>query len=260
MIETIIRAVVGTPLREGEPLYYSVPGPLVDAEANLIYHEKTVQGILRKLGYAPKPINEGLAVIFSELADQRFTGIGLSFGGGMVNVCFAFRSIPILTFSLATAGDWIDEKAALAVGEKPSLICSIKESTLDLSKGSEPSKIEFALSVCYDKLIAYVLENLRKEVAKTIKMPRLPEPVTIILGGGAASPKGFAERFTQALRDSSFPLEVGEVKMAKDPLSCVALGALVVAQAEEAGKKESKPWLVSRTQQEQQEETEQVVA
>lgn len=239
MIEVIIRAVVGKPMKEGEPLYYSVPGPLLDAEANLMYHEKTLQGMLEKLGYAPKVINEGLAVIFSELADQRFTGIGMSFGGGMVNVCFAFRSIPILTFSLTMAGDWIDEKAAMAVGEKPSLICSIKESTLDLSKREGLSKIDTALSICYDRLIEYVLEKLANEIAKTVKTPRLPEPLTIILGGGTASPNGFAERFTHALRERNFPLEIGEVRTAKDPFTCVATGALVAAQAEGEGKRET---------------------
>ncbi len=238
MIEMIIKGVLGPPGQTGGPLYYSVPGAPLDAEANLVYHERTLQVILRKLGYTPKPINEGLAVIFSELGDFRFTGIGLSFGGGLVNVCFGFRSIPVLTFSLAMAGDWIDQKAALAVGEKASLICAIKESSLDLSKGEGLSKIESALSICYDKVIGYVIDKLKTEIVKTIKIPQLPEPIPIILGGGTASPKGFAERFTQALREINFPLEVGEVRMAKDPFSCVALGALVAAEAEEGGKRE----------------------
>lgn len=234
MIEMIIKAVLGPPRQTEEPLYYSIPGGPLDLEANLVYHERTLQVILRKLGYAPKPINEGLAVIFSELGDFRFTGIGMSFGGGLVNVCFGFRSIPVITFSLAMAGDWIDQKAALAVGEKASLICSIKESTLDLSKTEGLSKIENALSICYDKLIGYVFDKLSTEIAKTIKIPRLPEPIPIILGGGSASPRGFAERFTQALRQSNFPLEIGEVRMAKDPFSCVALGTLVAVEAVEA--------------------------
>ena len=90
MIERIIRGVAGEARQAGEPLYFSVPGEPLDAEVNLAYHEKTIQGILRKLGYHPKPINEGLAVIFSELGDEQYTGIGMSFGGGMVNVSFLF--------------------------------------------------------------------------------------------------------------------------------------------------------------------------
>jgi len=232
MIEMIVRAVGGNPKQAGEVLYYSVPGPPVDNEANLVYHEKTLQSILRKMGYTAKPINEGLAVVFSELSAERFTGIGLSFGGGMVNVCFAYRSVPVLTFSLAMAGDWIDQQAALAVGEKASLVCAIKESSLDLSKREGLSKIENALSICYDKLIEYVLGSLRNEMAKAIRAPRLLEPIPIILTGGTASPQGFADRFTQALHEGGFPLEIGRVEVAKDPLSSVAMGALIAAEAE----------------------------
>jgi hypothetical protein len=238
MIEMIMKAVVGSPKQAGETLYYSVPGAPLDSEAGLVYHEKTLQSILNKMGYTAKPINEGLAVVFSELASQRFTGLGLSFGGGMVNVCIAYRSIPVLTFSLTVAGDWIDQKAALAVGEKASLVCSIKESSLDLSKGEGRSKIEDALSICYDKLIGYVLENLRNEIAKAIRAPKLLEPFPVILAGGTASPRGFAERFIQALREGGFPVEIGEIRMAKDPLNCVATGALIAAQADEEGKAE----------------------
>lgn len=249
MIETIIRGVVGKPGYNGETLYYSMPGPPLDAEENLVYHEKTLQGLLQKLGYVPKPINEGLTVIFSELADHRFTGVGISFGGGMVNVCFAFRSLPVLTFSLTMAGDWIDQQAAMAVGENASLICSLKESTLDLSKREGGSKIENAISICYDRLIGYVLDNMHGEFVKRIKVPRSPEPIPVVLAGGTASPKGFAERFTQALRQIDFPVEMGEVRMAKDPFCCVAKGALIAAQTEEEGKKAREPSLPLETQQ-----------
>lgn len=235
MIEMIVKAVGGSPKQPGETLYFSIPGVSLDSEANLVYHEKTLQSILRKAGYTAKPINEGLAVVFSELSHQRFTGIGLSFGGGMVNVCVAYRSVPVLTFSLATAGDWIDQKAALAIGETASLVCAIKESSLDLSKCEGLSKVEQALSVSYDKLIAYVVENLRNQVAKAIRGLQLVEPLTVIVAGGTACPSGFCERFTQALHEGHFPFEIGNVQMAKDLLSCVARGALIAAQADQAG-------------------------
>lgn len=232
MIETIIKGVVGPAKQPGQILYYSVPGIPIDAEANLSFHERTVQILLRKMGYDPKPINEGLTVIFAELADSRFTGIGISFGGGLVNVCFSFRSVPVTTFSVSRAGDWIDENAALAVGEKAGVVCSVKESTLDLTKTEGVSKIESALAICYDNLIRYVLDNLRKEISKTVRVPHLPEPIPIVIGGGTASLNGFAERFAQALQESRFPLEIEGVRMAREPFNCVAVGALVAAEAE----------------------------
>ena len=47
-------------------------------------------------------------VALAELADDGFTGIGVSCGGGMFNVCVAYKTIPAITFSVARGGDWID--------------------------------------------------------------------------------------------------------------------------------------------------------
>ena len=77
---------------------------------------------VKKLGYKPKPLYEGLAVIFSELADENFTGIGISFGAGMVNICLACMSVPVFSFSVTKAGDWIDQQVAKALAETASRI------------------------------------------------------------------------------------------------------------------------------------------
>ena len=60
------------------------------------------------MGYNAKGINEGLAVVFAELERENFSGIGISCGGGMCNVALAFMSIPVMTFSINKAGDYID--------------------------------------------------------------------------------------------------------------------------------------------------------
>jgi len=81
MVELLIKIVVGEPKQAGEIAYYSLPGPPLDADFNLVYHKGVLQGFLQELGYTPKSINEGLAVVLSELAEEGFTGMGLSFGG-----------------------------------------------------------------------------------------------------------------------------------------------------------------------------------
>ncbi len=54
------------------------------AEDNLTYHEATVKQVLQKLGYQDvRSVNEGLAVIYSELEDTNYTGFGISCGGGL---------------------------------------------------------------------------------------------------------------------------------------------------------------------------------
>ena len=56
---------------------------------------------------------EGLAVVFAELEKENFSGIGVSCGGGMCNIALAFMSIPVMTFSVNKAGDYIDLRAEM---------------------------------------------------------------------------------------------------------------------------------------------------
>src|SRR3989338_135 len=250
IIELLIKSVVGEPAHKpagngwpsdrpshkGEIVYFSVPGEPLDAEFNVLYHIKIVEGFLKTLGYTPKPINEGHAIILSELAEEDFTGIGLSFGGGMVNVCLSFMSVPIFKFSVAKSGDWIDQQVAMAVDETASRDSAIKESSLDLSKEGDLNKIESALSIYYNHLIEYVIENIKQEFAKARRLPKIPNPISIILSGGTSLPKGFSGRFKQILDQLKLPIPVALVRMASQPLRSVAKGALVAASADESRK------------------------
>jgi hypothetical protein len=240
MVEMIISRVAGAARQSGEALYYSIPGEPIETEINLAYHRKTLQSMLRTLGYDAKPINEGLAVVFAELGgDEHFTGIGMSFGGGMVNVCFAYRSLPLMTFSVPRSGDWIDEKAAMAVGEHSSYVCAIKEDGLDLTRTEGLSRIENALVIAYDELIQSVAVAVTREVGKMMNIPKLSEALPVIISGGTATPRGFTERFKKALADEKFPLEIARVKLAKDPFGSVARGAMIAAQVGEGFQKEA---------------------
>ena len=234
MVELLIKSVIGEPTYKDEIVYFSVPGEPLDADFNILYHIKMVEGFLKTLGYTPKPINEGHAIILSELAEEDFTGMGISFGGGMVNVCLSFMSVPIFKFSVAKSGDWIDQQVAMAVDETASRVSAIKESSLDLSKEGTLSKIESALSIYYNHLIEYVIENIKQEFTKAKRMPRIVKPITIVLSGGTSLPKGFAHRFKRILDQLKLPVPVGEVRMALQPLRSVAKGALVAASADEA--------------------------
>jgi len=236
MIELLIKSVVGEPTYKGEIVYFSVPGEPLDADFNVLYHIKMVEGFLKTLGYTPKPINEGHAIILSELAEEDFTGMGLSFGGGMVNVCLSFMSVPIFKFSVAKAGDWIDQQVAMAVDETSSRVSSVKESSLDLSKQGDLSKTESALSIYYNHLIEYVIENIKQEITKARRLPRIAKPISIILSGGTSLPTGFSNRFRQILERLKLPIPVGSVRMASQPLRSVARGALVAASADESKK------------------------
>lgn len=236
MIELLIKSVVGEPAYKGEIVYFSVPGEPLDAEFNIIYHIKMIEGFLKTLGYTPKPINEAHAIVLSELAGEDFTGIGLSFGGGMVNVCLSFMSVPIFKFSVAKSGDWIDQQVAMAVDETSSRVSAVKESSLDLNKQEDLSKIESALSIYYNHLIEYVIENIKQEITEAKRLPKITRPISIVLSGGTSLPIGFSHRFKQILEQLKLPFPVGSVRMASQPLRTVAKGALIAASTDE-GKK-----------------------
>ncbi len=228
MVELLIKSVVGEPMHQGELAYFSVPGEPGDADFDLVYHINVIEGFLKTLGYTPKPINEAHAVILSELAEENFTGIGISLGGGMVNVCMSFMSVPIFKFSLTKAGDWIDQQVSTVVDETASRITTIKESSLDLEK-SVLSKIESALFIYYNHLIEYVIENIRQKFDKVGRVPYIVKPITIVLSGGTSLPKGFNLKFKEILDKIKLPIPVGEVRIATQPLNSVTKGALIAA-------------------------------
>ncbi|NIQ17152.1 MAG: hypothetical protein GTO02_23055, partial [Candidatus Dadabacteria bacterium] len=46
----------------------------------------------------------------------------ISFGAGMVNLCFAMFGVPVFAFAIVNSGDWIDRMAAKATGENSTFI------------------------------------------------------------------------------------------------------------------------------------------
>lgn len=227
MIKLIIEKVLGGPQEEGENCYFSVPAESIDADNNVVYHQGLFEGMLRKMGYNAKAINEAHAVIFSELAEQDFTGIGLSFGGGMVNACVAYKTIPCLSFSVARGGDWIDNNVAKVLGIKSSKATHIKESNVDIREPK--SREEEAVAIYYRNLIHYIMENLKLRFESGSDMPTFPEPVDIVCAGGTSMVGGFIEVFRDEFAKIDFPIPVREVRRAEEALNSVAKGCLVAA-------------------------------
>jgi hypothetical protein len=215
--------------KKGETLRFSVPGNLRDGgTSDLVYHEAMLKKLLSEMGYDARAINEGLAVVFAELEQENFSGIGISCGGGMCNVCLAFMSLPVLTFSTSKAGDYIDRSVASVTGELPTRIRVIKEESLDLS-ASPKNKYESALHIYYDEVIHQLVESLRGALAETKNMPKIDKPIPIVLSGGTAKPQGFLDKFYQAIQRDGFPLEISEIRKAASPLTTTARGCLIAA-------------------------------
>jgi cell division ATPase FtsA len=172
-----------------------------------------------------------MSVIYSELADHEFTGLGISFGAGMTNVCLSYYAVPVMKFSIARGGDWVDEKAAQATGTPVDKVTSVKEEEFALDFETDVGGVEGALSIYYDNLLDYVIENVIAEVDEGDIEEGLDVPVVVT--GGTASPDGFEALFAERLAEADLPFSISDVTRAADPMYSVAQGALVAARSEE---------------------------
>ncbi|HUQ92340.1 MAG TPA: hypothetical protein VM120_11720 [Bryobacteraceae bacterium] len=227
----ILRSLLSNGAGEGQKLYFSVPAPPLGFPDTTTYHEATVRQLLSGMGYDVESINEGLAVVYGELEDSNYTGIGVSCGGGLCNVSLAYLSVPVLSFSIAKAGDFIDSSAAQAAGELATRIRIAKEGEFHFN-GHFTDKVKQVISVYYDDMIQSLVSGMREAFSSTKTIPKLGRPIPLVLSGGSVMPAGFQERFERVLKASDFPVAISEIRIAKEPLHSTAKGALLAALSE----------------------------
>jgi hypothetical protein len=235
VVRAIVELLAGPGDKTGCKLCYSVPAAPLGSPEGTKFHNAALHQMLSELGYEVRSLEEGLAVVFAELADSNYTGIGISCGAGLSNVCLAYLSVPVVTFSLPRAGDHVDRGAAGAAGEVATRVRVLKEQYFSLNGHAPeqlPAKLRQALRVYYDDLIHSLIAAMQEAFEEQRALPRLNRPLPLVLAGGSVLPPGFRERFEQALRAADFPLRVSEVRLASDPLHATAKGALVAALAD----------------------------
>jgi len=232
VIQSIIMSLIEKPRVLGESLCFGVPGEPIDGTGSVTYHESVMKMFLRKLGYSPSSVNEGMAVVLSELGDDDYTGIGISIGGGMCNICFSYLSFPVITYSIQVAGDYIDSSVGEAVGVPATRVKAIKEEALSLL-AAPGDRILTALQIFYDELINQLLDSMERVFVTANQIPMISKPIPIVLSGGSVMVDGFREKFEEALTLIKLPFEISSVHIAEDPLNTTAKGALIMAMTEE---------------------------
>lgn len=231
ILQMIIKRLV-PPTRKNEMLCFSVPGKGEGANGSLVYHEAVLKSFLNSLGYNAKAVNEGQAVVFSELQDENFTGIGISCGGGMCNVSISFMSMPVISFSIPKGGDYIDSNVAEVLNETFTRVRLFKEEKLDLYRPAKDD-LSRALNIYYEDVLQTLIDRLRVELRASGQLPKFTRPMPIVLAGGTAKPAGFLQKFESMLNaGGDFPVEISDVRMAKNPLTTTAHGCYVAAMSE----------------------------
>jgi actin-related protein len=140
-------------------------------------------------------------------------------------------SVPVITFSIQKGGDAIDESVSREVGMPATKVKGIKEAGINLS-AIPKNKVELALQMYYTDLINTLVKSMEKVIASSNKIPKISDPLSVVISGGTASPKGFKDRFEAALRSTRLPFDISSVRIARDALYTTAMGALVMAMSE----------------------------
>jgi hypothetical protein len=228
VMRSIIARLLGKAGVAGRKVFFSVPAPCLEGDPAIAYHEASIRQILKQLGFDAQAIQEGLAVVFGEMSSSNYTGIGISCGSGLCNVCLAVLSVPVISFAVPKAGDFIDTQAAAVTGELATRTRVQKETNFAVN-GLSGDLVQNALTVYYDDVIQTLANTLRSTISSTQRLPKLDQSVPIVLSGGTAIPKGFLKRFTLALRAEDFPIKISEIRVSEDPLHSTARGALMAA-------------------------------
>jgi hypothetical protein len=159
---------------------------------------------------------------------SNYTGIGISCGSGLCNACLAVLSVPVISFSIQKAGDFIDTQAATVTGDRATRMRAHKEQGFRLN-GMAGDRLQNALTVYYDDVIQTLTNALRTTISASQRLPKLDRAIPLVLSGGTTIPKGFLDRFVTTLRAQDFPVRISEVRLAEDPLHSTARGALMSA-------------------------------
>jgi hypothetical protein len=235
IMNIMIHSLLDDIQKDKEILVYCVPANAINEQTDADYHQKIVEAIFKayksETGYTvdARPINEGMALVYAELKDKMFTGVGVSCGAGMVNVAYSLFGAPVFTFAIVNSGDWIDKQAAHATGETIAFINKSK-TRVDLNK--EPSNlVERAIMTQYQLMIEKTVANIKKGLeANKQKNAKLDTPIDFVVAGGTASPPGFDKMFEKLLRQANLPIEIGRVIRPDDPIYSVARGCLIAAE------------------------------
>jgi hypothetical protein len=215
--------------KKNAKICFSIPSAPPDSDSELIFHEHVIKDLLEGLGYEAQAVNEGMAIVYAELADDDLTGIGMSFGGGLCNVSLAYLGLPLLSFCTTRAGDYIDTAAAKVTGETPTTVRLHKESS-EFSVGqSGANGIDEALTVYHRDIIKHVVERLEQELRACKRLPRSLVALPLVFGGGTSMVKGFEAELKKALNGADLPLRIDEIRQAKTASNTTAKGMLLAA-------------------------------
>jgi len=241
IMSILISKALGKPSKNNEICRFSVPAePVDDENIDIIFHEGMLTAILEELGYTAKSINEGEALCYSELSsdEDRLTGGAFSLGGGQSNGCIIFEGRPVISFSIARGGDWIDEKsfkhARMQSSAEMTYFKENNEVDLITPKGtSENDRAAAALAMYYRYHIRTLVEAVAELLSNEKVVPTFNKPIKWVVGGGTSKAVNCIQLIKEEFAKQKLPFIIEDVIQAENPMSAVSNGCLIAARLDE---------------------------
>lgn len=227
ILSLLVERLLGKARVPGEICAFSMPADSLDVDRDFIYHRGVIESVLRGLGYAPRAVPEGHAVVIAELKERDYTGIGVSCGAGMFNVAVSFKGLSGLSFSTLNGGDWVDHHVAQALGVSEPVVRSVKEGGMDLRKPKD--RVEVAVAMYFRTLLQETLDTIKRRLNEASEKPSFLDPVDLVFAGGVAQVGGFVELVREEFDKLDFPVPVAEIRLAREPLTTAVEGCLHAA-------------------------------
>ena len=238
ILRHIFKEVLDKPSVENEKVVYSVPAQPVDQlaeEFDIGFHTDAINNDIKALGFIPVALSEAEAICYSELEEDNYSGICLSFGAGMVNACLMSSGEGILHWSTTKSGDWIDRMAAQATAQPDTIVQVEKEgSKFIVGQEFSNSTILSAVSLYYVRLIDYTIQHLITQINNAKSLPKFVDAIPIVIAGGTSLAQGFIDTFQQLIEthttEKELPFLIKEIRYASSPLRAVSRGCLLASQ------------------------------
>ncbi len=242
ILASLAEALLPEPTDPGELCCLTLPGNNSGRTPSRNRELEFFTRVVRLRGYTPQILSSGMAVVLAELAQENFTGIGISFGSATCEVSLAHCGIEIAHCTIEGGGHWIDQELARKAkiykwdchGEKYLDVngCTLAKEQSDCSLTEVRDEDEELLGSLYGDLVKHVVQEAAKAFAKSHRLQDVPQPVAVVCSGGPTRIAGFETVLNHTLSTSPPILDIKDVRIAAASDFTVARGCLISAELE----------------------------
>ncbi|USZ72327.1 hypothetical protein [Natronosalvus halobius] len=229
-LETLVAAVLdGSDAKE---CWYTTPGTLVETDENAVEAgnttemRETVATAVAECVDEATPIGKGFAVVYDQLGEDNYTGLGVCIESQTTSVGLAYYGVPVLACSLARGSDWLVDRAAAQTDYAPDQIASILEG-FTLDPNAATGDVESAFARAHDELVADLIALIRARAGDVDLQQGLSVPVAV---GGDEAVVGIEFLLGGRFDAASLPFSIRGVRLAETPAESPVRGALEAAR------------------------------